>query len=131
MLKTDIKVYQSVRIIDRLRLLYPGKWEQRGKYWDGPDFTVQKDEHGRYYRVDTGETIALPSVKKRSHFIHKVLEERLGGTWTRCKNKLRWKSEAHPFSVYRSSGIFDGRARAAYRRSDTGEVVYHSNGRKF
>lgn len=70
---------------------------------------------------------------KRTHFIHKILEDKFGGKWTKHKRLPRWNSEDHPFWVYRTGRWVkeEGKTQAVYRRFDTKEIVFESNGRKF
>ena len=71
--------------------------------------------------------------KKRTHFIYKILEDKLGGKWTKHKRLNRWYSDDHDFWVYRT-GWWDStnrKTRAAYRRFDTKEIVFESDGSKW
>ena len=127
-------VYQSLKAIDGLRRLYPGDWKYTGRdVWSGDKFQVRRI-NGKFIRSDTGKEIKIyPKRKKRSHFIHKILEEKFGGKWSKVDSQRfsRWKSEDHPFWVYATGYMEDGRFRRAYRRNDTKEIVYASDGRKF
>ena len=117
----------STRVIGVLRLMFPGEWTCHGsRYWQGPDFKVVKKGKG-YYRDDTGERIRFPKRKKRNHYIVNILKERLGGKWIRQPEPLYWYSEDHDFKVYRTTH----QKRMAYRRDDTDEIVYSSNGKRF
>ena len=124
-------IAQSVRPITRLRELYPGKWRVAGgAHWKGEKFDVRKDKQGKFYRVDTGEYLPLfPKIKKRSHFIHTLLGRIFGGEWVRCEDNMSWESDDHDFYVYRSGE--NRTKKMVYRRSDTKEIVYRPNGRKF
>lgn len=71
--------------------------------------------------------------KKRTHFIHKILEDRFGGEWVKHEHLPRWNSKDHNFWVYRTGRWIreESRVQAVYRRFDTKEIVFESNGRKF
>jgi hypothetical protein len=71
--------------------------------------------------------------KKRTHFIHKILEDKFGGKWTKHKRLPRWYSDDHNFWVYRT-GRWDKEkhgTQAVYRRFDTKEIVFESDGSKW
>ncbi len=125
-------VRQSLKTIEGLRILYPGTWQYRGTCWCGEQFNVTKRE-GKYYRLDTDEQIEIfPHRKKRSHFIHRLLEDKFGGKWLKHNVLTRWRSEQHPFFVYRSNeGLREKGMRPVYRRSDNLEIVYRSTSRRF
>lgn len=123
------EVPASTRIINILRMLFPGEWKLHGNaYWEGPDFNVFKRE-GKYYRSDTELEIVFPARKKRNHFIVDILKEKLGGEWTRYSEPepICWRSPDHDFIIYISSYL----GRTAYRRSDTRKVVYKATSNRF
>lgn len=136
-------MYKSTKLIDWLRSEYPGRWVYVGggnqRYvWTGEHFSVIR-EKGQLTRTDTGEVLTLPKAKERSHFIHRILEEKLGGKWERhpCidgqgskeSGRAEWVCPWHDFKVYTSSESEGKVNRRVYRRSDTREVVYRSERR--
>lgn len=56
--------------------------------------------------------------------VHEILENEVGGKWTKCERMERWMSPDKPFAIYRSSETVDCTTKLVYRRSDTLEIVY-------
>lgn len=128
------KIRRSARTIECFREMFPGEWRaqcnQFQRKWTGSEFSIVY-ENGKFVRTDTGEQVRMPVRKSRKHFIHSILSKMFGGKWVRHPYRGEWSSVDHDFKVYRTTDHKGGRARTAYRRSDSGKVVYLSNGRKF
>lgn len=129
------KIRSSAKKIECLRVMYPGNWYYAGgcfrRVWVGEHFSVI-EEGGKLTRSDTGEPVELPPRKKRSHLIHNILHEKLGGVWVKHPCRAEWSSEEHKFKVHRAGeSVLGGATKQVYRRTDTKDVVFRSNGRKF
>ena len=122
-----MKIWKSTKLLNYLRMLYPGKWVYNGKFWVGEEFSVMKVD-GIPVRADTGEEIPKPEIKQRSHFIKNILEKKYGGRWEKDRYRIQWRSKEHDFYVYQGTKQGVGRI---YRRSDNSEIVFVPNGRKY
>ena len=115
-----------------------GRWRCcGGKYWRGEHFNVLPTKE-IFVREDTGEELDLQLIKpRRNHFIHKILEDKLGGKWVKAQHKdkgyTEWHSDEHTFHIYQSNKYIkeEKQSHTAYRRSDTKEVVILASGLKF
>lgn len=120
---------KKLRMIDGLRLMFPGKWVFCGNSWKGEQFSIYRTHEG-FFRSDTQEKVLIPTVDLRTCRRSRVVDflgRKYGGLWEKVEWATRWKSKEHDFFVYRGSELRGEKLVAVYRRSDTMEIIPYRN----